>query len=222
MQVVDRCPATRGFLPNGTLSGDRPANAAADNPMVHDLWKWRLQNVPMDRIGAKEEIASFLALQDAQTLAQALLELAADYAPVYQRLERLRLRDDPMALMARFTQQLQIWETDDRFIRHQDAAAFGRDLDVWVAQVQREVLPRFPREAMALFAAFLDLDRVVFERVDDDGGYVGGPFELACKLWLTSAAAAGLSRAEIADRVSAMLLADHYGARVALEKGVGH
>ena len=120
----------------------------------------RPQNAFMDSIGAKEATASFLARQDAQTLAQALLELAEDYAPVYQRLERLRLRDDPAALTARFTLQLQKWETDDRFVRHQDAAAFGRDLDVWVAQVQREVLPRFPGEAMALLAAFLDVDRV--------------------------------------------------------------
>lgn len=153
-----------------------------------------------------------------RTLAQALLELAEDYAPVYQRLERLRLRDDPAALTARFTQQLQKWETDDRFVRHQDAAAFGRDLDVWVAQVQREVLPRFPGDAMTLFAAFLDVDRVVFERVDDDGGYVVGAFELACRLWLTAAAAAGLSTAEIADRVATMLFADNYGARAALGK----
>lgn len=180
----------------------------------------RRQNVPMDTIGAKEAIASFLARQDAPTLAQALLELAVDYEPVYQRLERLRLRDDPAALLARFTQQLQHWETDDRFVRYQDAAAFGRDLDVWVAQVQREVLPRYPGEAMALFAAFLDLDRVVFERVDDDGGYVGGAFKQACKLWLIAAAAAGLSTAEIADHVSAMLVANNYGARTALEKGL--
>ena len=175
---------------------------------------------PWTPIAAKEAIASFLARQDAQTLAQALLELAVDYEPVYQRLERLRLRDDPSALMARFTQQLQNWETDDRFVRHQDAAAFGRDLDVWVAQVQREALPRYPVEAMALSAAFLDLDRVVFERVDDDGGYVGGAFEQACKLWLTAASAAGLSKAEIADHVSAMLVADHYGARAGLQKGL--
>jgi hypothetical protein len=104
---------------------------------------------------------------------------------------------------------LKKWETDDRLVRHRDAAAFGRDLDVWIAQVQREVLPRFPEEAMALFAAFLDVDRVVFEQVDNDGGYVGGAFELACKLWLTAATAAGLSTAEIADRVSTMLLADN-------------
>lgn len=174
----------------------------------------------MDTIAAREAIASFLAKQDAQTLAQALLELAVDYEPVYQRLERLRLRDDPAALMARFTQQLQHWETDDRFVRYQDAAAFGRDLDVWVAQVQREVLPRYPGEAMALFAAFLDLDRVVFERVDDDGGYVEGAFEQACKLWLTAATAAGLSTAEIADHVSAMLVVDNYGARAGLKTGL--
>lgn len=186
--------------------------------MVRDRRTQRPQNVPMDCIGAKEEIASYLASQDAQTLAQALLELAEDYAPVYQRLERLRKRDDPAALRAQFTQQLQRWETDDRFVRYQDAPAFGRELDVWVAQVQREVLPRFPGEAMALFAAFLELDRVAFERVDDDGGYVGDAFELACRLWLTAAAAAGLSVAEIADRASAMLSADNYGVRAALEK----
>ena len=172
----------------------------------------------MDAIGAREEIARFLTSQDAQTLAQVLLELAEDHAPVYQRLERMRLRNDPAALWAQFTRQLQRWDTDDRFVRYQDAAAFGRELDVWVAKVQREVLPRFPGEAMALFAAFLDLDRVVFERVDDDGGYVGGAFELACRLWVVAAAAAGLSAAEIANRASAMLCADNYGARSGLNR----
>ena len=53
--------------------------------------KLRQQNVPMDTIGAKEEMASLLAKQDAPTLAQVLLELAEDFAPVYERLERLLL-----------------------------------------------------------------------------------------------------------------------------------
>ena len=170
----------------------------------------------MDAVGAKQEMASFLAKQDAPTLAQVLLELAEDSAPVYERLERLRLRDDSAALCARFKRQLQRWESDDRFVAYKDAAAFGHDLDTWVAQVEREVLPRFPGEAMALFAAFLEIDRVVFERVDDDGGYVGGAFKLACRLWLTAAVAAGLSKVEIANRASAMLSADDYGARSAL------
>lgn len=174
----------------------------------------------MDTIAAREEIARFLASQDAPTLAQVLLEQAEDHEPVYQRLVRLRLHDDPTALRAQFTQQMQRWAADDRFVRYQDAAAFGRELDVWIAQVQREVLPRFPSDAMALFAAFLELDRVVFERVNDDGGYVGGAFELACRLWLTAAAAAGLSTAEIASCASAMLSADNYGARSGLNKAV--
>jgi hypothetical protein len=172
--------------------------------------------VPMDTLGAKEEMASFLAKQDAPTLAQVLLELAEDFAPVYERLERLQLQDDPAALSARFNQQLQRWKNNDRYVACQDAAAFGRELDVWVAQVQREVLPRFPDEAMAMFTEFLELDRVVFEGVDDDGGYVGGAFDLACRLWLTAADAGGLSKVEIANRASAMLSADDYGARSAL------
>jgi len=192
----------------------------ATRRIASDRWAAHPQNVLMDCIGTKKEIARFLATQDAQMLAQALLELAQDYAPVYQHLERWRLRDDPAALTAKFNQQLQRWENDDRPVRYQNAGAFGRELDVWVAQVEREVLPRFPVEAMALFAAFIALDRVVFERVDDDGGYVGGAFELACKLWLTAAGAAGLSAAEIANRASALLAADHYGARAPLEKAL--
>jgi hypothetical protein len=182
--------------------------------------KLRRQNVPMDTLGAKEEMASFLAKQDAPTLAQVLLELAEDFAPVYERLERLRLQDDPAALSARFNQQLQRWKNNDRYVAYQDAATFGRELDVWVAQVQREVLPRFPDEAMAMFAAFVELDRVVFEGVDDDGGYVGGAFDLACRLWLTAAVAAGLSKVEIANRASAMLSADDFGARFALNGAI--
>lgn len=178
------------------------------------------QNVPMDRHGDKEKMAGFLASHDAPMLAQVLIELAEDHEPVYRRLERLRLRDDPIALSAVFTQQLQRWETDDRWVRYQGVAAFGQELDVWVAQVQREVLPRFPLEAMRLLAAFLELDKVVFERVDDDGGHVGGAFERACRLWLTAAVAAGLSAADIADRALAMLSADHYGARAALDSGL--
>lgn len=174
----------------------------------------------MDTIAARKEMARFLASQDAPTLAQVLLEQAEDHEPVYQRLVRLRLRDDPTALRAQFTLQLQLWEADDRLVRYQRAAAFGRELDVWIAQVQREVLPRFPSEAMALFSVFLELDRVVFERVDDDGGNVGGAFELACRLWLTAATAAGLSGTEIASRASAMLSADNYGARSGLNMAI--
>ena len=167
----------------------------------------------MDCIDDGDEIARLVARQDAQTLAKVLLELAEDYAPVYQRLERLRLSDDPAALRAQFTQQLQRWENDHRYVRYQDAGAFGRELDVWVAQVQREMLPRFPGEAMVLFAALLEL-------VDDDGGHVGGAFELASRLWLTAAAAAGLPAAEISDRASAMLSADNYGARSGLRNAL--
>lgn len=167
----------------------------------------------MDTIGEKEAMASFLGTQDAPTLAKVLLELAEDFAPIYERLERLRLRDDPTELCARFKWQLQQWESDDRFVGYRDAAKFGRDLDTWVSQVEREVLPRFPGEAMALFAAFLAMDRVVFERVDDDGGYVGGTFKVAFRLWLTAAEDAGLSAAEISSRVSAIVADDNYGAR---------
>lgn len=174
----------------------------------------------MDTLGAREAMASFLATQDAPTLARVLLELAEDFAPVYERLERLRLRDDPAELCARFKWQLQQWESDDRFVGYRDAARFGRDLATWVSQVEREVLPRFPAEAMALLTAFLKMDRVVFERVDDDGGYVGGAFKLACRLWLSAAVGAGLNATEIASSASAILADDNYGARSDLSAAI--
>ena len=80
----------------------------------------------MDYIGDGDEIARLVARQDAQTLAQVLRELAEDYASVYQRLERLRLSDDPAALMAQFNQRLHRWENDHRYVCYQDAEAFGR------------------------------------------------------------------------------------------------
>ena len=107
-----------------------------------------------------------------------------------------------------------------RYVQYQDAGAFGRELDMWVAQVQREMLPRFPAEAMKLFAAFMELDTLVFEHVDDDSGHVGGAFELACELWCAAAQATGFTAGEIADRASALLAADHYGARARLEKAL--
>jgi hypothetical protein len=130
------------------------------------------------------------------------------------------LQSDPAALTAQFTLRLEGWQSDDRSIRYQDAGAFGRELDVWVAQVQREMLPRFPGEAMKLCAAFMELDVRVFENVDDDGGYVGGAFEVACEIWLTAARAAGFTSGEIAGRASVLLAADRYGARALLESAI--
>jgi hypothetical protein len=174
----------------------------------------------MELVVDKERLSSFLVSLDAPTLAQVLLELAEAFPPVYDRLERLRLRDDPAALDAQFILRLERWKVDERFVRSEDAAAFGRDLQLWVTQVQREVLPRFPGKAMALLAAFLELDRVVFERVDDDGGYIHGAFDLACQLWLSAAADAGLSGAEIESHASAILSADNYGARSELGRAI--
>ena len=83
--AVERC----------ALAGGRPAFAWG-----RLLRAKPLQNVGMNDTGAKENVTRFLASQDAQTLAQTLLELAEDYPPVYQRLERLRLQSDPTALKA--------------------------------------------------------------------------------------------------------------------------
>lgn len=50
------------------------------------------RNGRMDTIRELDVLARFLATQDAQTLAQALLDLAEDHAPVAAFLERMPLR----------------------------------------------------------------------------------------------------------------------------------
>jgi hypothetical protein len=177
------------------------------------------QSTAMPREAAFDKLEAFVFRQNASTLATVLLDLARDHPAVRERLERLRVADAPEALAARFSQALASWRQDTRYITYDKASDFGRELTVWLEQVERELLPNDPGRALALFESFIELDEVLFERADDSGGDIGDAMQMACRLWLVAA-----SRCEVpvdgwAARIAALLDADNYGARDELRHG---
>jgi len=170
-------------------------------------------NFAMEFLGEREDLARLLGTLDAPTLRQVLLDLAEDHQAVCDRLHRLRVASDPADLTAQFSRQLDWWASDHRYVRLEAASAFSHELTVWLSQVEREVMPQFPLKALALLQAFIELDKLLFERVDDSGADVGAAFRQACDLWINAAASAGLAAVDIASRAAALLANNNYGAR---------
>lgn len=61
-------------------------------------------------------------------------------------------------------------------------------LEGWLDQVARELLPKDPPAALALFEAFIDADAAWFDRTDDSDGVIGDAVRAACRHWLQAAA----------------------------------
>jgi len=171
------------------------------------------QNTSMDDAVDKDELSTFLGSLPSNVLVQVLVDLAEDHQPVRARLQRLQVGRDPEALTARFAERLRRWQEDDRYVRLEDAGELDRELRVWLDEVGREVLPQYPKYALALFEGFIELDGALFVRVDDSGGDVGHAFELACCWWRRAAQASGIGAQEMASRVGMLLANDNYCAR---------
>jgi hypothetical protein len=168
-----------------------------------------------------EELASFLARQPGEVLVELLLELARDHDEVRARLARLQLADQPDKLAAGFRKTLNAWKRSTRFYAYREAGTFGRTLEGWLDQVERELLPRNPSAALELFQAFIAADACWFERADDSGGVIGDAVRSACRHWLRAAARCETPPGGWPDRVLELYLADHYGARGALLRDAG-
>lgn len=94
-----------------------------------------------------DELEVFLLAQDVPTLAGVLLELSHEHDAVRHRLERLRLADRPSRLAASFRKRLNAWRRSTAFVPYAEAGAFGRELELWLAQIERELLPKDPAAA---------------------------------------------------------------------------
>jgi hypothetical protein len=150
-------------------------------------------------------------------LARLLAELAATHPEVEERLTRHAIADDPARLAAAFRQRLRTWTRSDRFLPRGAATAFGRALDMWLDEIERELLPLDPARAHALADSFLRSDERFFEQADDSDGVIGDAVRAGCRLWLKAAKAqANPSPADWVERVRALVKADEYGAREAL------
>ena len=134
-----------------------------------------------------EDLEAFIAGLDAATLSNVLIELARDVEAVRERLDRLRLASQPKALAAAFKATLNGWRRATRFIGYRDSHAFGGELEGWLGQIERELVPHDPAAALALAESFIESDAKFFERADDSDGAIGDAVREACRLWLRAA-----------------------------------
>jgi hypothetical protein len=158
-----------------------------------------------------------LRVQSKDELVALLDELAAKHPQVEARLARHALAADPAALAAQFRQRLQTWKHSARFRSRSAAAAFGRELESWLDEIEREMLPLDAARTHALADAFLRTDARLFEQADDSDGAIGDAVRAGCRLWLIAAKAqTDEVPAQWIERIHALVDADEYGAREAL------
>ena len=158
--------------------------------------------------------------QPREQLVALLAELAATNSAVGVRLARHALAADPARLATEFRTRLQTWKRSRRFLGRSAAGAFGRALEAWLDEIERELLPLDPARALALAEAFLRADERFFEQADDSDGVIGDAIRAGCQLWLRAAKAQpNRDGTEWIEHVYALVNADEYGARDAL---LGH
>src|SRR6185369_9436300 len=160
-----------------------------------------------------EELEAFLRRQDAGDLVGVLLELAEDHEAVQARLARMQLSDRPDKLAADFKKTLNVWRRSTKFYGYREAGEFGRKLEGWLDQVARELLPKHPPAALALFEAFIETDAAWFDRADDSDGVIGDAVRAACRHWLLAAARCETPPSVWPERLLELYEADEYGAR---------
>ncbi len=160
-----------------------------------------------------ESLETFLQRQEASTLAAVLLELAADHEAVQQRLARMQLADRPDKLAAGFKKTLAAWRRSTRFYGYREAREYGRLLEAWLDQIERELVPKDPAAAVALFESFIEADATWFERADDSDGSIGDAVRAGCRHWLEAAARCETPASVWPERLMKLVEADQLGAR---------
>jgi hypothetical protein len=142
-----------------------------------------------------------------------VVELAETVPGVQERLTRRQLVSNPAKLAANFRQRLQGWRRARRFVDWREAGGFGRSLEAWLDEIERELLPIDPARAHELVEAYLEADRVFFDHADDSNGAIGDAIRAGCRLWLKAAKAHPSAKFDWVERVHALVKADQYGAR---------
>lgn len=163
--------------------------------------------------GAAAASRAFLDQLPRAELVDLIMELAGTVPAVGERLARRQLASNPAKLAARFRQRLQGWRRATRFMGWREAGAFGRGLEAWLDEIERELLPSDPARAHALVEAYLEADHIFFDHADDSNGAIGDAIRAGCRLWLKAAQAHPPTEIDWVERVHALVKADQYGAR---------
>jgi hypothetical protein len=164
----------------------------------------------------KEELDTYVRRQSAQDLAAVLLELAEANPQVRQRLVRMQLSDEPDRLAATFRKTLNGWRRQSRFLDYRASLEWATELDAWLGQLDRELLPRDPMAVVSLAESFIESDADFFERADDSSGCIGDAMRAACRLWLQAAARCEVPAGMWPSRLLGLFAGDQYGARESL------
>jgi len=159
------------------------------------------------------DLETFVRQQDASMLASVLLELAGEHPAVQKRLMRWQLAGQPDKLASAFRKTLAGWRRATRFLGYPEARAFGLELEAWLAQIEKELMPSDPAAALALAESFIEADAVFFDRADDSDGSVGDAIRAGCRLWLNAAARCETPASEWPARLARLAANDRYGAR---------
>ncbi len=160
-----------------------------------------------------DDLESFLKRQDPLTLVGVLIELANDHEDVKARLARLQMANRPDKLAAGFRKTLTAWIRSSQYVTYSEAGEFGQALEAWLDQIGRELLPKDPPAALALFESFIKADGAFFERADDSGGSIGDAVGAACRHWLQAASHCEAPASEWPGRLVTLVSDDQYGAR---------
>ena len=174
------------------------------------------QSCAMPSATSSAEIESFIRLLEPAQMADLLLELSGAHDAVRKRLLRLMLADNPKRLAAGFRKSLTSWRRAKTFFGYREAREFGLELEDWLGQVERELLPRDPAAALELAEAFIESDADFFNRADDSDGVIGDAIRAGCRLWLKAAALCESPADTWPGRLDALACADEYGPREAL------
>lgn len=166
-------------------------------------------------------LEAFLRDQDADILASVLLELAQDYDVVARRLSRLRSANQPELVASEFREIMERWRQDDKYLKYPESSHFGTELEIWLEQVERELIATDPSAVLGLAETFIEADADFFERVDDSYGDIGQAMEAACGLWLRAASRCETPAGGWLLRLMKLLSQDNYGGRHALLRDAG-
>jgi hypothetical protein len=160
-----------------------------------------------------DNLTSFIQQLDAGVLSSVLIELAEDHIAVRERLVRLQLSSQPKALATVFRKKLAAWMRSTNYIGWSQVNEFGGELHAWLEQVEQEVMPLDPAEALALAEAFIESDEHFFNHADDSGAVIGHAVRAACVLWLKAASRCESPASVWPNRIATLFAADQFGAR---------
>ncbi len=163
-----------------------------------------------------KNLESFLLQQDSSALVRVLMELATDYPVVRERLDRLKIAHAPALVAQELMSKLGALRDSGKYYTWREATGFAQELEIWLGQVEREVLSKSPPAAVELFESCIESDVSWFEMVDDSGGSVGAVMRAACEHWLRAAKRCEGPVEMWITRLEGLHFSDQYGARDAL------